>query len=364
MVLELLAAGLVLAGLQATAPPAAPTPATAPVVVRPAPSGNAPPAATIEVPSSDTQSGHWAAIWPPQAYQAHISGHVILACHVDRFGIAEACDVASETPKGWGFGQAALAMRPTLKVSLPAGDVESTGALMNIAINFSAPNPDTLASGFAGQNVTYFSQIMLTEKQPITLLNNPVWSKAPTYDDWKRAYPAAAKGGAGYAVAHCAVRPDGHLTQCEVVKATPEKGGFERAALALAGLFQVAPQWSVAPNHRQLWLDIPIRFPSLTDADDRTVANPYWIGGFDPDQELKVFPPEAAAKQVTSGHGVAQCRVTEGGSLADCKPYAADPEGLGFDVAAVTLAATLHMNPWTAARSTATRCWLDRKSVV
>ncbi len=321
---------------------------TAPVVVPPPSSESAPPAATVEVPTTDQQGGYWAAVWPPEAYQAHISGHVILTCHVDRFGIAEACDVASEKPQGWGFGEAALAMRPMLKVSPPTGPGGPTGTVMNIAIDFPAPNPDGLGSGFAGSQEPFFSQLTLPDKRPITVLNNPVWSRAATFEDWKHAYPAAAKGGAGYAVAHCAVRPGGRLTQCEVIKATPDHLGFDRAALSLAGKFQVAPQWSVAPNHGQLWLDIPFRFPSPAQTEDRSVANPYWIAGFDPDQELKVFPSEAAAKGVTSGHGVAQCQVTEEGSLTDCKPYRADPEGLGFDTAAVTLASTMRMNPWTA----------------
>jgi len=51
---------------------------------------------------------------------------------------------------------------------------------------------------------------------------------------------------------------------------------------------------------------------------------------------------------VTSGRGVALCHVAEGGALTDCAPNGADPEGLGFDTAAVTLASTMRMNPWAA----------------
>ena len=116
----------------------------------------------------------------------------------------------------------------------------------------------------------------------------------------------------------------------------------------MAARFRVASEWSVAPHHADLWVDIPIRFTAPGKAADRSVANPYWVAGFDPDQELKVFPSEASAKGVTSGHGVARCEVTADGKLTDCQPYRADPEGLGFDTAAVTLASTMRMNPWTA----------------
>jgi hypothetical protein len=72
------------------------------------------------------------------------------------------------------------------------------------------------------------------------------------------------------------------------------------------------------------------------------------VAGFDPDEALAVYPPEAAAKGVASGRGVARCLVAPGGTLTDCAPQAGDPDGLGFSEAAVKLAATMRMNPWTA----------------
>jgi protein TonB len=35
------------------------------------------------------------------------------------------------------------------------------------------------------------------------------------------------------------------------------------------------------------------------------------------------------------------------GSLSDCAPEPGDPDGLGFSDAAVRLASTMRMNPWT-----------------
>ena len=100
----------------------------APLTVHPLPDAKTPPAATVEVPTDDTHGGHWASIWPHDAYIARISGHVILQCGVDRYGIAEWCQVASETPAHKGFGQAALEMRPLLKLPPPGGPDRRCGS--------------------------------------------------------------------------------------------------------------------------------------------------------------------------------------------------------------------------------------------
>jgi hypothetical protein len=78
------------------------------------------------------------------------------------------------------------------------------------------------------------------------------------------------------------------------------------------------------------------------------VTSPSWVAGFDPDEAMALYPPEAAAKGVTSGRGVARCVVAPEGTLSDCTPQLGDPDGLGFSEAAVKLAATMRMNPWTA----------------
>ena len=132
-----------------------------------------------------------------------------------------------------------------------------------------------------------------------------------------------------------------------MIKETPEDHGFGQAALALAAKFRVSPQVSVAPDRRQLWTDIPIRFLPPGETGPRTVRTPNWVAGFDPAQAPKVFPPQAAEKGLTTGWGMAQCKVAGGGSVTDCNPQEDDPAGLGFAEAAAKLASTMRMNPWT-----------------
>jgi hypothetical protein len=115
----------------------------------------------------------------------------------------------------------------------------------------------------------------------------------------------------------------------------------------LARKFRLAPQLVQMKPGVELWVDIPIRFPPPGADQPRTVASPTWTASYDPGTALKVFPPEAAAKGLTTGRGVARCVVAPDGALTDCTPETADPEGLGFSEVAAKLASSMKMNPWT-----------------
>jgi TonB family protein len=341
--------------------PAPGAPSVAPLTVSPDVTPTTPPAATVDVPNDDTQLGQWASVWPAGAYAARLSGHVVLTCQIDRYGIAEWCKVASETPAGHGFGDAALELRPTFKLKPPIGpDGAPTTRVVNIAVEFKAPDPQydfgsgrgggSTGGGLAGVNgadVSGSGGNNLT-RHPVSMLNNPVWASTVSYSDLIKAYPAHGGGAEGYAVAHCEVNRNGSLTNCQPIKEAPADRGFGAAAARLAAHFRVAPQWTTAPGHADVWVDVPIRFPAPGAQETRTVASPYWITGFDPEEELKVYPPEAAAQGVSSGYGVVSCVVGVDGALTGCTPQEAEPSGLGFSEAAVRLASTMRMNPWTA----------------
>jgi TonB family protein len=348
----------ILAALAGAAAVAAQPPATssvAPVTVH-APSPTAPPVATVQAPSDSTAMGAWASVWPADAWSARLHGHVILTCGIDRFGLAEWCKVASETPEHKGFGAAALELRPTFKVAPPAGVEGSSLVAVNIAVEFKPPDTqiDWGKNRYGGPvGELSFSDITILGgpplvRRPVAMLNNPVWASTASHADVAKAYPAKAGGVEGYAVAHCEVERDGSVSGCQLTKEEPSGRGFGPAALRLAAKFRVAPLWTTAPNHADVWVDIPIRFPApnLQPAAE-VVTSPYWVSGFAPEQALKVFPPEAAAKGVAAGYGLAKCDVTADGALANCAPAGADPDGLGFSQAAVRLAATMRMNPWT-----------------
>ena len=343
------------ASVAAPGTPAATT--VAPLTVSPPKAADA----TVVVPNEDSAKGHWGSIWPESAFRGGISGHVVLSCDIDRYGLAERCKVASETPPDQGFGPAALELRPTFKLTPAMGPDGPVDAVMSIAVDFNAPHPQIDFGGAkgggpaaassgpmsvgAGADAPDLSGPRLPNRR-VSMLDDPVWASTVGYRDVVRAYPARAGGVEGYVVAHCEVNRDGTVSDCHVIKEDPEDRGFGKAALSLAARFRVVPNWSRPPGHADLWVDIPIRFPAPGAAETRIVSRPYWVAGFDPRQALKVFPKEAADKGVSTGLGVAQCRVARDGSLTGCAPSKADPEGLGFAEAAVLLASTMRMNPW------------------
>jgi len=359
MILAALAAAALAASPPSDAAPPNGSATVAPLTVRALPPGT-PPAATVEVPTDDTQMGQWASIWPADAYKEHLAGHVVLSCDIDVHGLAEWCQVASERPAGKGFGAAALELRPTFKVKPATGpDGAPIEAVMNIAVEFKPPLDNVnsgamggggsteggMSRGVGGTAVSFGGPALM--RRPVSMLNNPVWASTVGYDDVRRAYPAKGQGAEGYAVAHCEVARNGSLSGCQAIKEDPDNRGFGLAAIKLASRFRVARPWTTAPDHGDVWVDIPFRFLPPGAPDDRTVNAPYWIAGFNPDQALKVFPAEAAAQGLTTGSGVARCQVAADGALTDCAPERADPEGLGFSEAAAKLVSTMRMNPWT-----------------
>src|ERR1700733_3921122 len=97
-------AGAAVAGGQTPATTVSPltvTPSAPPPI-----SPSTPPVATVEAPSDGSALGVWAVVWPSDAYATRLPGRVVLTCDVDRFGLAEWCKVASETPARHGFGAA------------------------------------------------------------------------------------------------------------------------------------------------------------------------------------------------------------------------------------------------------------------
>jgi TonB family protein len=181
----------------------------------------------------------------------------------------------------------------------------------------------------------------------VTMMNHPVWSAAPSFDDLAAAYPRRGEGAEGFAVVHCEVLHSGALTRCTAVKEDPVRHGFADAAEQLVSKFRVSPEvMNYAPQGDPIAVEIPIRFVPPRQLVDRTVTAPAWLAGVDPETTPKLFPPEAAAKGLTTGHGVASCTVRSDGSLAACRAETSNPDGDGFGEAAAKLASKMRMNLW------------------
>jgi TonB family protein len=368
MLAEILA---LFAAVVAPADPATnPPPRTVSPVIVQAPSTKIEPHpdATVDSPAgADDAIGEYVAIWPRRARNAGKDGRVTLSCLIDVHGLAEWCKVAAESPARQGFGAAALELRPTFKVKPEQGPDGPMAAVKTINVGFKAPDFQMdfaqyetelkRRQGGSGLGQRAAMDIPMSGNRlvmrQITMVDNPVWIAAPNFDDLARAYPADGGGLEGYAVAHCRVEREGAsaglLRGCQVIKSDPHRPDFASGALSLTSKFRVLPAaLAKAPREAPLFVNVPIRLPSPGRTADRTIHAPIWLVNVDPTTAPRVFPPEAAAKGLTSGRGVARCTVAADGTMADCAAETGEPDGLGFSEAAAKLASAMQMNLWSA----------------
>jgi TonB family protein len=352
-------------------PPAPPPPHTVTgVTVEPQPSTTVEksPDAKVGSAGSPDDVGSYVAVWPKQAWAAGKEGRVTLSCLIDVHGLAEWCRVAAETPPGLGFGKAAMELKPTIKLVPAAGpDGKPVAKVMRINVSFRAPDfqfdqaqlaremwDATHNAGHELRPIDVPVDHNRLEMHGVTMVDNPVWVAAVSFDDLAAAYPAKGAGAEGYAAAHCQVirtgPTAGQLKGCQVIKETPLGHDFGRAALSLAARFRLDPAaLPHAPQGDPLWVDVPVRFPSPAEQADRTVRAPVWLTSVDVAKAApSVFPLKALEDGLKTGRGTARCTVAVDGTLTDCAPDAAEPEGRGFSEAVVRLAPMMRVNLWSA----------------
>lgn len=79
-------------------------------------------------------------VYPTTARKRGKGAEVVMSCTVGANGRLASCQVVSETPAGWGFGEAALRTKDAFQMTATTTDGQSTeGALVRIPLRFS-PN--------------------------------------------------------------------------------------------------------------------------------------------------------------------------------------------------------------------------------
>jgi len=277
-------------------------------------------------------------VYPAAAREANVIGKVRLGCNVSAQGKLEQCQLLMQSPPGWGFGAAALAMtksfswRPETVNGVPVG-----GIPVVIPFDFGASSGEDRA-------VTIMAFV---PDGSTPRLVDPTWSQAPTRAQLASVFPSedVGKVDSGYAVLRCKIKPDGSLTRCDALTASPAASEFKLSALKLADSFKLSVADYEPRTLRGAFVDIPISFIAPGAASPRLTA-PQWVSTLDEADLAAVFPAKARAAGVSRGGGVVKCRVTHEGRLVDCQLLSESPEGLGFGDAALKAADFLAMNPW------------------
>lgn len=259
--------------------------------------------------------------------------HTLVHCSVTERGLLDGCTVSEESPKGRGYGDAALKltalfmMRPMTVDGRPVA-----GAVVDVPINFLGSFPKSF------------------EYAPDQVILDPPWVAAPTRAEMSAAFPRAeiGKNISARVVLRCGLHRDGALEACTRVSEAPMGRGFERAAESLANEFRLPPE-SKSDPYGESMVDVPFLFsdPSQPTPPPDGLNDPIWIRGMDPASLIKIFPPAALKAGVTTGRANVACSVIADGTLTGCAVVSEDPTALGFGDTAKIIAGALRMSPWT-----------------
>ncbi|HEY1879497.1 MAG TPA: TonB family protein [Caulobacteraceae bacterium] len=278
------------------------------------------------------------AVYPGAALARGVGGRAMINCVVTVLGSVRDCQVVSESPPGYGFGGAAIALTPQFQFWPAKHDGSPVEAKINIPIVFSTYAPLTEsqlpAKGSAGP-------VNLTQVE---------WRVAPNVAQVSAAYPEKARAArvGGLVTLACTFNGGGRIGNCEVVEETPKGYDFGRAARSLAGDFvgpdQLADGRSTSNDTTQLVIAFS---PEMIDAKAPVIGKPTWTRMPEALDMAAAFPAAARAAHVDVGHVLLNCFVAVGGKLISCAVQKEAPAGLGFGAAAMSLSSQFQVSVWT-----------------
>jgi hypothetical protein len=265
--------------------------------------------------------------YPPHAIEQRVVGEVTMGCIVRVDGRLD-CRVDSETPPGWGFGEAALgisrfyAMRPAMRDGVP---VE---ARYTLRMPFSMEGEEEADPG-------------------LPFLERPLWEAAPSLEKVEELRPQALPPGArARGVLACMVKPDRTL-DCTVVRDTPVGRGVGAAALAVAQHFRIAASDSaLAARYRSRRFVLPINFGFPRQSEPVGVydgADPVTI--YLEAEVVERIYPGAARKAGIEGRASVLCTLPAAGA-PQCVIESERPERRGFGAAALSLLTDSPVEAW------------------
>jgi Gram-negative bacterial TonB protein C-terminal len=175
-----------------------------------------------------------------------------------------------------------------------------------------------------------------------------VWKAAPTKADVDAVFPRSEIGhGSGSAWLGCQLKPDGSLFSCDSHISGVRAAMFERAARSLLPKFSALVPASIASEKDRRFVNIRFSFRDPRQAPEAVdLADPQYLQVAGQPLPADAFPQGAADIGLRSGLAVIECDGKQDGRLTNCVVTHETPAGVGFAAEALTIAATLQLNPW------------------
>lgn len=262
--------------------------------------------------------------YPDRILDRRMSGRVVLICQIDVRGRATSCETDQESPWGLGFAESS------------ARFVVEKGLFKPRRINGKA------VPGEARIPLTIMSPTMGAEY----VIFQPLFSRAPTFEEMAAAWPTSSDRAEQVVVLRCSLRASGDLAECLNAGRAPDE--FVAAAKRLKDRFKVRLTEEESIRYANSDVLVSLRFVNPASVEGRAVAvkDPNWVTAINAEKVLAVYPAKAAEAGVRSGRGVADCLVAPDGKLVDCKVGRERPADMGFGASAVAIAQLMQMNPW------------------
>jgi len=295
----------------------------------PAPSAAQPitPPEWLHKPTLDAYS----ATYPMGAASRGYDGEAIIHCTVNVQGLLKDCSILKETPEGYGLGQAALTLAPTMLFKPGTRDGKPVETEVSIPIYYGSD------LGMAGIS------------QP-RILGTPVWSKTPDVADILSEIDKKVgdKYAEGKVVLQCDVNnADGKLKGCKLINASPGMTQFQDVAKSLAQKFQADRKQLSPGTHVRVYL--PFSFPDMASPawNGRHLTHVQWSRLLTPTPGRPLFPDAAVEAGLKSGSALVDCLVADDGGLSDCKVVKESAPNVGLGDMAKTIAEASAIDPWT-----------------
>lgn len=265
------------------------------------------------------------AVYPHDALKRGKTGSAVIECVVTVEGVTRACVVISETPPGFGFGQAAVSLAPQFRFKPETIDGKPVESIIRVPIKWPELPP--------------------TDRHDTrTVLSGVHWLDAPSSADLRAAYPRHASG-AGVVLMACDADADGRLVGCAAVNETPKGGPFGDAAIRLGSKFRADLRLADGSVARRPLVQLIVRFDPGEGA--ARIGAGDWLAVPTAAQVNAAFPLAAKTRGISSGEAVIECVVAARGALSPCHAVTEGPAGVGFGEAALSLAGAYAVNPWT-----------------